>query len=226
MQSNYVPWKGYFDLMRSVDSFVVYDTVQYTKNDWRNRNRVKTAGGTTWLTVPVVSTGEFGQRILDVRTLDGRWAAKHLRTLLQAFARAEHLATYRDELEALYSRAAGFDFLHDVNMLFIDAVHRWLGIDTRLVQDHTLPLEGNRSERLLAACRNLGARTYVSAPAARGYLDTAAFERAGIDVEWFDYTGYPEYPQLHGEFVHQVSVLDLLLNTGPDAPRYLERRAH
>jgi len=223
MQSNYMPWKGYFDLMRSVDAFVVYDTVQYTKNDWRNRNRVKTAAGTTWLTVPVVMTGESGQRILDARTVDGRWAAKHLRTVIQEYARAEHLAVYRDELETLYSEAAGFDFLHDINMLFIGAVNRWLGVGTRLVQAHDLPLEGDRNERLLAICRTLGATTYVSGPAARAYLDRAAFDQAGIAVEWFDYIGYPEYPQLHGAFVHEVSVLDLVLNTGPDARRYLDR---
>jgi hypothetical protein len=223
LQSNYVPWKGYFDLMRSVDVFVVYDVVQYTKNDWRNRNRVKTANGLVWLTIPVVQVGSFGQRVLDAEIVPGPWAEKHVRTLLQAYARAAHIDEYRAELVALYEAAAKLGRLHDVNMLFIEAARRWLGIDSRLAQAQDFELVGERNERLLALCSALGASTYVSGPAAKSYLDTAAFADAGIGVEWFDYGGYPPYPQLHGEFVHEVSVLDLVLNTGDDAARYLER---
>jgi hypothetical protein len=223
LQSNYVPWKGYFDLMRSVDVFVVYDVVQYTKNDWRNRNRVKTANGLVWLTIPVAQVGSFGQRVLDAEIVPGPWAEKHLRTLLQAYARAPYLGEYRAELEALYGSAEQLGLLHDVNMLFIDAARRWLGIETRVVQAQDFEVVGERNERLLALCSALGASTYVSGPAAQSYLDTAAFADAGIDVEWFDYRGYKPYPQLHGEFVHEVSVLDLVLNTGPGAARYLDR---
>jgi hypothetical protein len=223
LQSNYVPWKGYFDLMRSVDVFVVYDVVQYTKNDWRNRNRVKSANGLVWLTIPVAQVGSFGQRVLDAEIVPGPWAEKHLKTLLQAYARAPHLDDLRAELGALYETAAGMNLLHDVNMLFMDAARRWLGIETRLVQAQDFSLPDDRNERLLALCSTLGASTYVSGPTARSYLDEAAFAAGGTRVEWFDYQGYEAYPQLHGEFVHEVSVLDLVLNTGPDAGRYLDR---
>jgi hypothetical protein len=223
LQSNYVPWKGYFDLMRSVDTFVVYDVVQYTKNDWRNRNRVKSANGPVWLTIPVAQVGSFGQRVLDAEIVPGTWTEKHLRTLLQAYARAAHVDDFRTELGALYEAAAEMRLLHDVNMLFIDAARRWLGIETHLVQAHDYVLPDDRNERLVALCSALGASTYVSGPAAKSYLDETVFTHAKIGVEWFDYGGYAPYPQLHGDFVHEVSVLDLVLNTGPDAARYLDR---
>jgi hypothetical protein len=223
LQSNYVPWRGYFDLMRSVDSFVVYDTVQYTKNDWRNRNLLKSSSGLVWLTIPVAQSGAFGQRILDAKIAPGPWAKKHLRTLLQAYAGAPYIDRYRAELVDLYDSAGARDSLHDVNMLFLEAVRRWLELKAEVFQADDFVLEGERNDRLLALCTSLGATTYVSGPAAQSYLDADAFHRAGIEVEWFDYGGYPTYPQLHGEFVHRVSVLDLVLNTGPDATRYLGR---
>jgi hypothetical protein len=223
LQSNYVPWRGYFDLMRSVDSFVVYDTVQYTKRDWRNRNQVKSSNGLVWLTIPVAQRGAYSQRILDAKITPEPWAKKHLRTLLDAYAGAPYIDRYRTELVDLYESAAARESLHDVNMLFLEAVRRWLELKTELFQADDFVHEGGPNDRLLALCSGLGATTYVSGPAAQSYLDVEAFRRAGIEVEWFDYEGYPEYPQLHGEFVHRVSVLDLVLNTGPDAKRYLGR---
>jgi hypothetical protein len=221
LQSNYVPWKGYFDLIGSVDEFVLYDDVQYTKNDWRNRNRIKTAQGVQWLTIPVRIGGRFGQRVLDAEIADPGWGVRHWRTLTQSYARAPHFDRVRDAFEDLYLGAAE-PSLSRVNRRFLERACELLGIRTRITWSDEYVTPPGRIERLIDLCRQLGAGEYLSGPAARDYLDPAAFARAGIEVIWMDYSGYPEYPQLFPPFVHEVSILDLLFNTGPDAARYLK----
>jgi hypothetical protein len=222
LQSNYVPWKGYFDVIASVDQFVLYDVVQYTKNDWRNRNRIKTASGTTWLTIPVRHSGRFGQRVEEVEVADNRWRARHWRTVEQAYRRAPFFALYRERLESLYLGSSE-RLLSVVNRQFIDSICECLEIETPIVPTPKIELPDGRVERLVAICEHLGASRYVSGPAAKAYIDHRIFERAGIEVEYFDYSGYREYPQLHPPFEHNVSALDLLFNTGRDAKRWLAR---
>lgn len=226
LQSNYIPWKGYFDIIRRCDAFVFLDEVQSTKNDWRNRNRIKTAQGESWLTIPVHHALDL--RIQDVAVADSRWARKHLRSLEQAYARAPHMADLREWLTGLYEQAATHSKLVDINRIFIAAIVEKLDIPTPLSRaGDIMPIETidelNPTARLVRLCELLGATSYLSGPAARDYLDVALFSEAGIAVEWADYEGFPVYPQLHGEFRHDVSALDLLLMTGPDAPRYLVR---
>ena len=220
LQSNYVPWKGTFDLIGSVDEFVLYDDVQFTKNDWRNRNRIKTEQGLRWLTIPVRGGGRFGQRILDVEIADERWGVRHWKTLNQSYARAPHFERYREVLAELYlgSRETSLSL---VNHAFLTRLCEMLGIHTRISWSHDHPMVAGRVERLIDLCQRLGASEYLSGPAAKSYLDPVDFERAGISVRWMDYSDYPEYPQIYPPFVHEVSVLDLLFNTGPDAPRYM-----
>ena len=226
VQSNYVPWKGYFDLIKAADVFVLYDDVQYTKNDWRNRNRIKTAAGVRWLTIPVRQVS-LDQSILETRVSDERWRKKHWSSIVQDYARAPHLATYRDRLESLYLDG-GEDRLSFVNERFIREICELLGIRTVIRRSEEFALPEGKTERLVALCSALGASEYLSGPAARAYLDEAQFEAAGISVRYADYADYPEYPQLHPPFEHAVSAIDLLLNVGPEAPRYLKEigRAH
>jgi hypothetical protein len=211
VQSNYVPWKGYFDLIASVDTFVLYDDVQYTKNDWRNRNKIKTPNGVQWLTIPV-SQG-IDQRICDVRVTDQRWPVKHWKAIKANYARATHFKFHEDELAAAYE-AAGLDTLSEVNAHFVNTFCRILGIETAVKSVVDFVVHGDRNERLVDICVKLGADTYISGPAARSYLDEAAFAKAGIAVEWFDYSGYASYPQLWGDFEHGVSIIDTILNCG------------
>lgn len=222
VQSNYIPWKGYFDLIASVDEFVLYDDVQYTRRDWRNRNRIKTAQGPLWLTIPVQVSGKYLQRIRDVVVDEGNWAEKHWRSIVHHYAAAPAASDHRSALEELY-RTAPQRWLTEINEHFLVGVCRLLGIDTRFRRSSELDLSGERSERLAGICRQLGASTYVSGPAARAYLDESRFEAEGIRVEWADYSGYPEYRQLHPPFDHYVSIVDLLLNEGRDARRFLKR---
>jgi hypothetical protein len=221
LQSNYIPWKGYFDVIALADAFVLYDDVQYTKNDWRNRNRVKTPNGTLWLTIPVALSGRFGQRIDETRVTDQRWRAKHWRTIEQNYARAPHFADYREQFEDLYLRRED-QLLTDINRSFVDAACACLGIETPISRSTEYATGGDRTHRLIDVCQALGADIYLSGPSATAYLDERAFTSAGISVEYMDYSGYPEYPQPYPPFEHAVSVLDLLFCTGAQARTYMK----
>lgn len=203
-------------MMQRVDEFVLYDDAQYTRRDWRNRNQIKTKDGLLWLTIPVEVKGQYDQPIKDVRISDPRWADRHFKTIASSYARAPHFRDYRDAVEDLY-RGSTSSRLSEINGRFLAAIARLLGITTRLSTSMDYQLPRGRVERLLGLCLQAGATTYVSGPSARGYLDAAAFAAAGIEVAYMDYSGYPEYTQLHPPFTHQVSILDVLLSTGPNA---------
>jgi hypothetical protein len=220
-QSNYIPWKGYFDLINSVDEFILYDDMQFTRRDWRNRNQIKTATGRQWLTIPVEVKGKFHQRINETRVSDPGWATRHWRALELNYARAAHFADYAEAIRAVYLGCDSAN-LSEINRHFLAAVNALLGIRTPLRPSSDYGLEGERSARLLNICRQAGAQVYFSGPAARDYLDEAIFTAAGIKVVWMDYSGYPPYRQLHGDFQHGVSILDLLFNEGPRARSFMK----
>ena len=220
IQSNYIPWKGYFDVINAADEFFLYDTVQYTRRDWRNRNRIKTAQGPQWLTIPV--HGSRAHRIRDAQISDPLWTERHWRTLSQAYARAPYFADYRDEIETLYASVEEELMLSAVNERFIRALCGLLGITTPIAQTADDSEHDSKTEKLLAVCIDAGATEYLCGPASRDYIEQWRFEEAGIAVSYADYSGYPEYPQLFGPFLHEVTVLDLLFNTGPDARSYMK----
>ena len=221
VQSNYIPWKGYFELIRQADAVVLYDVVQFTAGDWRNRNRIQTPRGPAWLTIPVQQKGRLGRSVRETRITRPNWAVKHWKTLRLNYGRAAHFEPAAALLEPLYlDEAPRLELLSDVNHLFLRAISTWLGIDTPLswAADHTL-VEG-KTERLVSLCQQLDAQTYLSGPAARGYLDVDRFEAAGIAVRWMDYSGWAEYPQLHAPpFEAGVSIVDLLFNLGQSGAR-------
>ncbi|HKW59013.1 MAG TPA: WbqC family protein [Candidatus Dormibacteraeota bacterium] len=221
VQSNYIPWKGYFDIVNMVDEFILYDDRQYTRRDWRNRNLIKTANGLRWLTIPVRVKGRFAQRIDETVIDDASWTAGHWRTISQEYAGAAHFKTYRDRVGDLYASAV-MERLSEVNRHFIEGVCEILGITTKLSWSTDYDARGDRTERLVSLCTQAGAGEYLSGPAARAYIDESAFVSAGIELRYMDYSGYPEYPQLHGAFEHGVSVLDLIFNTGPDGRAYMK----
>ena len=221
LQSNYLPWKGYFDLMAYVDEFVFYDEVQYTSRDWRNRNRIKTPNGLQWLTVPVKYDYLSRPSIASIETHDDGWQALHWKTIERNHARARHADAARLLLAPLYLEASQCK-LSEWNRRSIARIARFLRIGTRLVDSTAYPsVASDPTQRLVDICIQAGATHYVSGPAARAYLREAAFVERGITVEWFDYDGFPPYPQLWGDFEHRVSVIDLLFNCGHRASRYL-----
>jgi hypothetical protein len=221
IQSSYVPWKGYFDIVAMVDEFVFLDDAQFTRRDWRNRNKIKTAQGVQWLTIPVVSKGRYSQAI-DETEIAEPWAERHWRSLALSYQRAAHFKTMAPEIQALYDDVADERYLSRVNSKLIAGLCRLLGIATPLRWSRDYPVTGTKSERLLSICRAAGATLYLSGPSARGYLDIDLFAAEGIAVEWMDYTGYPSYSQLFGEFEHEVSILDLLFNTGTAARHFMK----
>jgi len=221
VQSNYIPWKGYFDLINYVDEFILYDEVQYTRRDWRNRNQIKTPKGLEWITVPVEVKGNYHAPIHDIRIADSTWGRRHWATLAHNYARAPYFRQYKDLLEPAFVDARE-THLSPLNRRLLELVCGLLGIRTPLSCSSQYPSGGDRNERLLRLCKAAGAGVYLSGPAAKGYLDEGLFAAEGIAVEWMDYSGYPEYPQLYGPFQHTVTVLDLLLNTGTEAPRFMK----
>lgn len=220
LQSNYVPWKGYFDLMRSVDEFILYDEVQYTRRDWRNRNRFKSPAGTRWLSVPVQVKGRYLQRVDETLISDPGWAQSHWSALTNWYRDAPFFDSYREVFEAAYLGSAE-ERLSQVNRRFLELIAELLGIDVSLKPSTDYESRSTKTERLLSICEGAGATVYLSGPAAKAYLDESVFADAGIAVSWMNYDGYPEYPQLYPPFEHHVSVLDLLFSVGPDAPNYL-----
>lgn len=218
LQSNYIPWKGYFDVIAAVDEFILYDDMQFTKNDWRNRNRIKTPSGLQWLSIPVGSN--IHRRIRDVALPATAWAQQHWKTLAFNYRTAPHFESVAAWLAPLYLGNTCSD-LSSFNRTMIEAICRSLQIDTRISNSWDYTLADGKTERLVDLCRQAGATVYVSGPSARGYLDESLFDAAGIEVQWMKYGPYPEYAQLWGPFVHEVSVLDLLFNCGDEAPRYL-----
>lgn len=220
LQSNYIPWKGYFDLIASVDIFVLYDDMQYTKRDWRNRNKIMTPVGSRWLTVPVEVKGKYFQKINETLVSDTDWASKHWNIIAQNYRKAPHFGAISTWLKPIYQKIET-PYLSEVNLLLIEAICEYLGIRTKIVKSSDFTLAEGKTDRLVDLAMQLEATAYYSGPAAKGYLDTEVFERAGIKVTWFDYSGYKEYPQLSENFDHYVTVLDLLFNTGSSAQDYL-----
>jgi len=221
LQPSYVPWRGYFDQIKRADVFVFYDDVQYDKHGWRNRNRVKTPAGPRWLTVPVLHRGNVERAIPinEIRTdPHADWRRKHLLTLEQSYGRAPYFDRYAPYLREVYRRE--WKLLAELTIETTIALARELAIGARFVRSSELGIGGERNERLVGILRSLGATHYITGPSARSYMDGSLFAAAGIDVEYMSYH-YSEYPQLYPPFDPQVSILDLLFMTGPDAGRYI-----
>jgi hypothetical protein len=219
LQPGYLPWLGYFELMRSADIFVLYDDVQFDKHGWRNRNRVKCEHGAQWLTVPVRHHGRGKQLILDVEVdVSKPWVRKHLATIRQCYARAPHLEPYASELEQLLDRK--WERLVDLDVAAAGLLAGWLGVEATIVRSSQLGATGSRNERLVEICRGFGADRYRSGEAAKEYLDVDLFDRNGITVEWQN-LDHPVYPQLHGGFVSHLSAIDMILNCGENSAAVL-----
>jgi hypothetical protein len=220
-QSNYIPWKGYFDSINMVDEFMLYDDMQYTRRDWRNRNKIKTKEGAKWLTVPVEVKGKYFQKINETLISDPKWGQDHWNSILHNYNKAPFFKDYKDIFEPLYLNSQE-DHLSQVNYNFIKAVCDILGITTKISWSSAYELKEDRNERLVDLCIKTGATDYFSGPAAKAYMDESLFEKENIHVHYYDYSGYPEYHQLHGEFDHAVSILDLLFCEGPESKKYMK----
>jgi hypothetical protein len=220
VQSNYIPWKGYFDMIAAVDEFILYDDMQYTRRDWRNRNQIKTPQGLQWLTVPVKVKGKYHQTIFETEIEGAGWALVHWKSLQQNYRRAPHFEEISAWLEPLY--LGTYTRLSDLNRAFLEGICSYLGVKTLISNSSDYTLSDGKTERLANLCVQAGATEYISGPAARDYVEANVFSDLGIQLSWFDYSGYPEYPQLWGDFSHNVTILDLLFNCGKEAPNFMK----
>lgn len=220
-QSNYIPWKGYFDAINSVDEFVLYDDMQYTRRDWRNRNRIKTPQGVKWLTIPVEVKGKFSQKINETKVSEPNWAEDHLKSILMNYAKAPAFAEIKDWVIHLY-RNVPSDNLSEINYWFLKEITAWMNIPVRFSFSSEYILEEERTERLVSICRQLQATDYYTGPAARVYMEEEKFNQSNIQVHYFDYSNYPEYDQLYPPFDHGVTILDLLMHTGRNFSNFMK----
>jgi hypothetical protein len=219
-QPNYLPWLGYFQLMRSSDVWVWLDDVQYTTNDWRNRNRIARDGRPLWLTVPVRTRGRFGQRIADAEIDYHRdWVAKHVATVRQWYADAPYAGVALELVEsAIEARPAR---LADLVVPLCEQIAARIGIRPAFVRSSSLAgIEGTGQERVLAICRRFDCGVYLSGPRGRNYIDAAAFAREGYSVRYAVYD-LPPYARGPYPFLERLSVLDALAWTGADGVRDL-----
>lgn len=222
LQSNYLPWKGYFDIIAQVDLFIFYDDVQYTKNDWRNRNCIKTAMGGQWLTIPC---GSKAKRMINEVTLtDHRWQTQHWEQLRQHYRKAPFFKAYQAFFEDFYL-GRKWTNLSELNRYLIEQISiNFLNIrDTQFDCSSRFELTQRKGLRVLELLKKTDATSYLSGPAAKNYLDETDFRECNIKLLWMDYDGYPSYRQLHPPFEHAVSIVDLLFNLGDEAKHYIGR---
>jgi hypothetical protein len=221
-QSNYIPWKGYFDAINTADEFVIYDEVQYTKRDWRNRNMVKTPQGSQWLSVPVQVKGNFFQKIKDTKISEADWGKKHWNSIKQNYSKALFFKEFAPVFEEFYLNNK-LEYLSEINLKLIEIICKILQISTKITYSDSYPiLREGQTERLVDICKQLGANVYYTGPAAKNYIDEQLFEKENIQINYLDYSGYPEYRQLYGAFTHQVSILDLIFNEGSNATKFMK----
>jgi hypothetical protein len=229
IQSNYLPWKGYFDLIASSDLFVVYDSAQFTKNDWRNRNRIMTKEGPVWLSLPIATAGRSGQSIRDARLADTRRLQRHALTLDQTYGKLAGFQEIRAPLMTAFEQLRSCELLHDINVTLLRCLARCLGLSVEFIQDTDVPRESaNPTQRIVDICTFFGATSYLTGPAGLSYLELERFMRRGIAVDVIEYDHYSEYPQRgFAPFMHGVSVVDLIANTSISvARRELRGRTH
>jgi len=219
IQSNYLPWKGYFDIIHDVEVFVFYDDVQFTKNDCRNRNKIKTDKGASWLTIPVGK--DINRLICEVELSTHEWQSQHWGLLNQWYSKAPYFNLYKEFFKDFYL-GKNWKSLSELNQYLISKISKdFLGLQTKFIDSRLFNLKGVREERLLKLLEKVEAQHYVTGPAARNYLEPAHFAQNGMTLEFKDYSSYVEYPQLHPPFVHEVSIVDLLFNCGPQTAEFI-----
>jgi len=217
IQSSFIPWRGYFDFINSVETFIFLDDVQFTKRDWRSRNKIKTKNGASWLTVPV-EYHTRGQLIRDTKVDSSQdWITIHRNKWYENYKGAPYI----DDLLDIYNIVENkYSTISQLNIELIRSICEYLNIKTQLLNSNDIKVGGSKTEKLINLLQSVGGREYVSGSNADNYLDKEAFIKAGIALEYKSYE-YPAYPQLWGEFDGAVTILDIIANCGPDAKNYI-----
>jgi hypothetical protein len=218
-QPQYLPWLGYLDKLDRTDVFVLLDTVQFKKNEWQNRNRIRTAQGWQYLTVPVLH--EFPQRLDQVRINNQTdWRRKHQTSLETHYRKAPHYDRYAPAFRDLYSWA--WERLAPLNIEVIRMLTEAFRITTKLVEASRFTTRDDQTGRLVDLCKALGADRYLAGDGGHAYMNLTEFEAAGITVEFQEFA-HPEYAQTYTPFIAGMSAIDLLFNCGPDGIELLRK---
>jgi hypothetical protein len=212
LQPNYIPWRGYFDLLSQVDEFIIYDDTQYTRRDWRNRNKIMLGGQERWLTIPVDVSGKYDQLICDVRIADAKWQKQHLQSLRHAYGKAQHFDEMMDVLRLGYE-SQSYRWLLDADIAFLQLIKAYLGLSARLSLASDYKIEGQKTDKLVGLCAAAGATHYLSGPAAKAYIEPARFEAANIDLAYITYPQYPRYDHV-STYANAMSVVDAIAHCG------------
>ncbi len=221
LQPNYIPWKGVFDLINRVDVFVFYDDVQYTTKDWRNRNKIKTINGDKWLSVPVINKSKRHQLICDAM-IDATkcWQKEHYRKLTYNYQKAKYFEQYKHILDTILVENK-WSKISDLDIFATKLIASEIGIGAMWINTSDLKIHGAKEgEKVIKICKELGCSHFINGPSSKAFIDENLFEKEGIKLDYMTYS-YPEYEQLFQPFSHQVTVLDVLFNCGPDSKKYI-----
>lgn len=218
-QSNYIPWKGYFSAMREATHLVLYDDMQYTKRDWRNRNMLITPNGPKWLSIPINVKGKYHQKINETQVSDNNWGHNHWNFIKNNYIKSPYFKEYQHHFIDLYLNPPS-SYLSDINLDFIKKIITLLEIDIKIIPSKEFNLKGDKTEKLVNVCKELNAEKYYTGPAAKNYMDESLFINNNIEIEYYNSSGYPEYKQQWDGFDHAVSILDMFFNLGPETIKY------
>jgi hypothetical protein len=221
LQPSYLPWLGFFEQMQRSDQFVLYDDVQFTRRDWRNRNRIRVLEGSVWLTVPVIQKNKYEQSLLETKIDNSTsWKRKHLETIRCHYSKTPFFDLHFPWCEKIFNRE--WDFLLDLSLETIQYLKGALKINTPLLRSSELGQSGNKTERLISICKQIGATQYLSGESAKNYISEKDFFDQGIELEYQEYQ-HPEYPQRYEGFVPFLSTIDLLFNCGDKSLEFLKK---
>lgn len=219
MQPGYFPWLGFFEQLYRSDIFVMVDDAQYTKSDWRNRNRIKTKDGVAWLTVPVLTNNKWGQKIKDVNICNSQnWIKKHLSLMKYWYSRSPYYGNFIEDITKILEKR--HTYLLDLDMEIIYWLTNVLGIKRKIIFNSSLDIsKENKHDMIIEIAKIFKAKTVYEGAAGRDWMDTNYFHKHGLTIEFQDYE-HPFYNQLWVKeqgFVTHLSILDLLFNHGPDS---------
>lgn len=211
IQPSFIPWKGFFDIIQSVDIFVHYDDVQYTSSDWRNKNFIYGKNGLVRLTIPIKKTSR--ETLIKDVLIDNNqnWKKDHLKSIQRVYSKAKFYQEYLWIIEEIYS----FEtiFLSDFVINATELISRSLGIETAFVKSSDLGIFGSKDDKLIRICQKLGATSYLSGPSAENYIELSKWKESNIEISFKNYR-YSEYNQLSKQFNHYVSIIDVMFNNG------------
>ena len=221
IQSCYLPWKGYFDIINYVDNFVVFDDVQYNKRSWQNRNKILIQDNLKWLTIPVKVKDKFSQKINEVEILDNNWNFNHIESIKRNYSNCTNYK-FLEILENQYNKTRYYKYLYEINYDFIKFICKYINIETILFSSSKLDYlkSQNNSMRLINICKKLKSNIYVTTETANNYIDSELFKKNGINIEYYEYKPYKKYNQNTKQFIDKISIIDLLLMT-IDCSKYL-----